>query len=94
MACPKSGLPIIAGLVSGDGDDGNDRNHRHLSRFLLTLSMGSFSRWPVGKAMQQNHDDHDVHDDHDDHNFHDVHYDDHDERVSVSFYSKSDNEYS
>ena len=43
--------------------------------------------------MQQNHNDHDVHDDHDDHNFHDVHYDDPDERVSVSFYSKSDNEY-
>ena len=44
--------------------------------------------------MQQNNDDHDGHDDdhddHDDYDDHNVYDDDHDERVSVSFYSRSD----
>ena len=34
-------------------------NHSLLSRFLLTLSMGSSSRWPAGKTTQENYHNHD-----------------------------------
>ena len=33
-------------------------NHSLLSRFLLTLSMGSSSRWPAGKTTQENDHNH------------------------------------